>query len=156
MDELQIRNSVIAKARSLYIPKVTNNISVALKLFLKNNATEKEKIPLIISRKTRPANWVDKIGRPKCPKCDRDLLFNISKSLWQCDLCSFKMDVATKDCPECNSKMTVSPVNVSRCTMVDSIYNSVWTCRNKECMETIYNKETIQEIITKEGLNGIS
>lgn len=147
MNELQIRNNTISKARSLYIPSVTTNISVALELFLKNNATEDEKVPLVISRENRPANWVDKIGRPKCLKCDRDMLLNITKGLWQCEICGTLMDIATKHCPECNESMTIAPVNVSRCTMVDSKYNSVWTCRNDKCMETIYNKETIQDIL---------
>ena len=156
MTEFDIRNNVIAKARSLYIPSVTKNISVALELFLKNDATTDEQVPLRISRKNRPSNWVDDIGRPNCPKCNRELLFNISKSLWQCDLCDFKMDIATRVCPECNGPMSVVPVNVSRCTKVDSKYNSAWTCSNKECMEIIYNEKTIQEILTEEGANGIS
>ena len=156
MTEEQKRNNIIAKARSLYIPGVTNNISVALELFLKNNTTEDEKVPLVISRKNKPTNWVDDIGRPKCPKCSIGLSLNIAKGLWQCDLCSFKIDIAIKDCPECNGQMAVVPINVSRCTRVDGDYSSVWTCKNKECMNTIYNKETMQEILTEEKANGIS
>jgi DNA-directed RNA polymerase subunit RPC12/RpoP len=147
MTEEQKRNTIIAKAMAIYIPKVTMNISIALELFLKNNATIDEQIPLIISRKTRPANWVDKIGRPKCLRCDRDMMLNTSKGLWRCDLCEFTLDIKIKDCPRCNSRMAVVPVNISRCTKVDNKYNSVWMCKNKECMNTIYNKETIREIL---------
>jgi ribosomal protein L37AE/L43A len=143
----QKRNTIIAKARSLYIPMVTTNISVALELFLKNDATADEQIPLRISRKTRPKNWVDKIGRPVCLKCDREMLLNITNGNWQCDMCGATLDIKIKYCPECNSNMTVAPVNVSRCTRVDKKYNSAWMCKNKECMNTIYNKETIQEIL---------
>lgn len=153
--EEQIRNNIIAKARSMYIPRVTRNVSIALEMFLKNNATEDEKIPLVVSRKSRPANWVDNMGRPKCPKCNIGLSLNIGQGLWQCDLCEFKKDVKIKKCPDCNEPMMVVPVNVSRCTRVDGDYNSAWTCKNKECMNTIYNKETMQEILMEEKANGI-
>jgi len=75
------------------------------------------------------------------------MLLNITKGLWQCVVCGLRMDTVARHCPECNELMSISPVNVSRCTRVDSKYNSVWTCRNNECMETIYNKETMQEIL---------
>ena len=156
MTEDQKRKNIIAKARSFYIPKVTNSISIALELFLKNDATEDEKIPLVISRKTKPANWVDEMGRPKCPKCNIGLTLNTLGGLWQCDLCGLKRDIKTKDCPDCNEPMVVVPVNVSKCTRVDGDYNSAWTCKNKECMNTIYNKETMQEILMEGKTNGIS
>jgi ribosomal protein S27AE len=156
IDELYLRDNVIEKARSLYIPNITNNISIALEMFLKNDATENEKVPLVISRETRPANWVDVMGRPKCPRCSIGLSLNVNKNLWQCDICGFKINIKIKNCPECNRSMMLKPVNVSRCTKVDGNYNSVWTCRNKECMETIYNEKTIQEILTDGGANGIS
>lgn len=149
MDKLHLRNNIIAKARLLYIPGVTNNISVALELFLKNDATEDEKVPLIISRKNKPTNWVDDIGRPKCPKCNIGLSLNTWKGLWQCDLCKFERDAKIKNCPKCNESMNIVPVNVSKCTRVDKKYNSVWTCKNEECMNAIYNKETMQEILTE-------
>lgn len=147
MTKDQERQTIIAKARSFYIPKVTNNISVALEMFLKNNATENEKIPLTISRKNKPGNWVDDMGRPKCPKCNIGLTLNTFGGLWQCDLCGLKIDIKTKNCPDCNKPMIVVPVNVSRCTQVDKKYNSAWTCKNEECMNTIYNKKTMQEIL---------
>ena len=156
MTEEQKRNNIIARARSLYIPETTTSISIALELFLKNDATDDEKIPLVISRKNKPANWVDEMGRPKCPKCNMGLTLNINKNLWQCDLCGLKVDIKIKDCPECNRPMVVVPVNISRCTQVDKKYNSAWMCKNKECMNTIYNKETMQEILTEGGANGIS
>jgi hypothetical protein len=147
MTEDQKRKNIIAKARLLYIPKITNNISIALELFLKNDATIDEKVPIVISRKTRPASWVDEMGRPKCPKCNIGLTLNTLDGLWQCDYCGLKRDIKTKKCPDCNKPMVVAPVNVSRCTQVDKKYNSAWTCKNKECMNTIYNKETMQEIL---------
>lgn len=156
MTEDQKRNNIIAKARALYIPMVTTSVSIALELFLKNDVTGDENIPLVISRKNRPVNWVDEMGRPKCPKCDTGLTLNIGQGLWQCDICKYIRDIKIKDCPECNEPMMVVPVNVSRCTRVDGDYNSAWTCKNKECMNTIYNKETMQEILMEEKANGIS
>jgi len=147
MTEDQKRKNIIAKARLLYIPKMTKNISIALELFLKNDATTDELVPIVISRKTKPANWVDEMGRPKCPKCDIGLTLNTLDGLWQCDLCGFKSELKTRNCPDCNEPMVVVPVNVSRCTQVDKKYNSAWMCKNKECMNTIYNKETMQEIL---------
>lgn len=154
--EEQKRNNIIAKARSLYIPNVTKNISVALELFLRNDANVDEQVPLVVSRKTKPANWVDDMGRPKCPRCKIGLTLNINKNLWQCDLCRDKYEIKIKDCPKCNESMKIVPVNISRCTRVDSKYNSAWMCKNKECMETIYNKKTMQEILTEGNANGIS
>lgn len=146
MDDIQ-RKTIISKARSLYIPMVTDNISVALKLFLKNDATVDEQIPIVISRKSRPANWVDRMGRPTCPKCNIGLTLNMVKNIWQCDLCMFEKEIRIKDCPECSKQMMLRPVNVSRCTKIGGGYNSMWLCKNEECMNTIYNKETIQEIL---------
>lgn len=156
MTDEQKRYNIIEKARALYIPKVTNNISVALELFLKNDATKDEEIPLSITRKSKPKNWVDNVGRPKCPECNIGLTLNVTSGLWQCDLCEFKVEIKIKKCPTCNEQMVVVPVNISRCTKVDDKYNSAWMCKNKDCMDTIYNEETIQEILIKGGANGIS
>lgn len=69
-----LRESIIAKARALYMPSYTNSISIALSLYLKNNASEHEKIPLLISSAKVPKSWIDQIGRPACPDCARPLL----------------------------------------------------------------------------------
>lgn len=97
MNELQIRNNIIAKARRKYIPFQTKNISEALGLYLKNDT--KEQIPLTINRKTRPKNIADLIGRPDCPECKQEMMLRIIntpqgkanlkgwKTCWECLNC---------------------------------------------------------------------
>ena len=73
IDKLILRNIVLSRARKKYIPSHTMNISTALKLYLENNATKNEQVPLLISKKDKPKNWIDNTGRPSCPKCASDL-----------------------------------------------------------------------------------
>ena len=50
-------------------------------------------------------------------------------------------------CSVCNSPMELFPVNDKPETQTgDLTDNSVWLCRNKKCMYTIYNNETVKEI----------
>ena len=51
------------------------------------------------------------------------------------------------NCPTCSTPMQLLPVNVSEGTKTNDDSKSVWLCSNKECMHTIYNKESINEII---------
>lgn len=100
MNELQIRNNIIAKARKKYIPSRTKNISRALELYLKNDT--KERIPLTINKRTRPKNIADLIGRPKCPKCKQEMMLRIIhtpqgkanlkgwKTCWECINCGYE------------------------------------------------------------------
>lgn len=50
-------------------------------------------------------------------------------------------------CPECGIAIKLLPVNINPETRTgDPKDKSVWMCRNQECMYTIYNKETIEEV----------
>jgi hypothetical protein len=50
-------------------------------------------------------------------------------------------------CPECPATMFVYAVNTSRGDKTGDLTDkSVWLCQNPECMHTIYNKETIEEL----------
>lgn len=80
IEELQIRNTIIAKARKKYIPSQTMNISKALELYLKNDAKENEQIPLTITKKTRPKTIANLIGRPTCPECGEKKMLRIIKT----------------------------------------------------------------------------
>ena len=50
-------------------------------------------------------------------------------------------------CSECQTVMGLFPINTCAGDQVDGSLNSVWICPNKDCMETIYNKQPVREII---------
>lgn len=52
-----------------------------------------------------------------------------------------------KFCPICQSIMFLYAVNVNKATQTEDDSKSVWICKSPDCMECIYNKETIQELI---------
>jgi len=56
-----------------------------------------------------------------------------------------------KSCPLCQSNMILLPVNINRETKTTDNSKSVWFCKNKDCLETIYNKENIDTITRKRG-----
>lgn len=101
-DEIQKRKFILSKARKKYISSQTRNITEALKLYLKNDANEDEQISLIITKKTKPKNWIDRLGRPKCPDCGFDLGLRIInkpqghgnlygwKTCWECIKCGYE------------------------------------------------------------------
>lgn len=102
MDESQKRFNIIAKARKKYIPLQTMNISKALELYLKNNKIKDEQIPLTITKKTRPKNIADLIGRPNCPDCKQEMMLRIIntpqgnqnlrgwRTCWECVNCGYE------------------------------------------------------------------
>jgi len=58
----------------------------------------------------------------------------------------------TKPCSECPAVMFLYDVNFSPNSQTgDEKDKTVWICQNEECMETIYNKETVEEIIKSGG-----
>lgn len=107
MDELRTRNRIIGEARRKYIPAETRNISTAVRLYLdhlqRTKGTPANKLPAgQITRKTKPKNWVDKMGRPKCPKCRTKLGLRLVttpkgksnlkgyKFCWECERCGYE------------------------------------------------------------------
>lgn len=54
-----------------------------------------------------------------------------------------------KLCPVCQSIMFLYGVNVNKATQTEDDSKSVWICRSPECMECIYNKESVQELIAQ-------
>lgn len=54
-------------------------------------------------------------------------------------------------CPLCSTQMRLLPVNISKETLTNDDSKSVWLCPNKACMNTIYNRESIDELIRKGG-----
>ncbi len=55
-------------------------------------------------------------------------------------------------CRDCTGAMSLFEVNISKATKTgDPTDKTVWLCKNKECMNAIYNKETYQEISESGG-----
>ena len=52
-----------------------------------------------------------------------------------------------KKCPDCKTHMILVPVNNTPATQTgDPSDKSQWVCNNKDCMSTIFNKQTTDEI----------
>jgi len=58
-----------------------------------------------------------------------------------------------KECPECQRSMSLLPVNINSATYTGDSSKSVWLCTNQDCMNTIYNTETVEEILKNYGKN---
>jgi hypothetical protein len=107
MNETERRDKIIVWIRKKYIPSKTKNISIAIQLFVKDveNNVIKDKniaIPCIITRGTKPKNWIDKGNRPRCPKCSAEMGLrpimmpkgknNVKgyRSCWECLNCGYE------------------------------------------------------------------
>jgi len=54
-------------------------------------------------------------------------------------------------CPDCRSPMRLLEVNTGPATRTNDNSESVWLCTNKACMNTIYNKKSVNEILKNHG-----
>ena len=68
----------------------------------------------------------------------------INKLHERCNMAVFK-------CPECNTTMRLYPVNTNPGDQTEDDSKSVWVCPNRDCMENIYNKQTMQELLKNGG-----
>lgn len=59
-------------------------------------------------------------------------------------------------CPQCNAIMQLYSVNTQPGNQTGDNSKSVWFCPNMNCMETIYNKNSVQEIIKERRQNALS
>jgi hypothetical protein len=50
-------------------------------------------------------------------------------------------------CPDCQSPMQLLGLNISPATQTGDDSQSVWLCTNRKCMNTIYNTESVQQIM---------
>ena len=61
-----------------------------------------------------------------------------------------QVKIPTIQCPLCPAIMFLYPVNINPSTQTgDTKDNSVWLCQSKNCMHTIYNTQTVEEISSK-------
>ena len=54
-------------------------------------------------------------------------------------------------CPDCQYPMRLLPINISAATQTNDDSKSVLLCTYKKCMNTIYNKESVEEILKNKG-----
>lgn len=101
-DEIQKRSFILSKARKKYIPSQTKSITNALELYLRDDVKKDEQISLTITKKTKPRNIADLIGRPNCPNCKQEMMFRIIntpqgnqnlrgwRTCWECVNCGYE------------------------------------------------------------------
>lgn len=72
--DFQRRMEEVAKARKIFIPHVTKNISIAFELY--QEVLAQEKMEVFISTKqggNKPMTPFDDVVRPRCEDCDTEL-----------------------------------------------------------------------------------
>jgi len=67
------------------------------------------------------------------------------------ELARMPVRAAVTMCPDCRAPMRLLGVNISPATQTNDNSKSVWFCTNKKCMNTIYNKESVEEILKNKG-----
>ena len=58
------------------------------------------------------------------------------------------------ECPLCSAPMRLLPINFTPATLTGEDSKSVWLCSKASCMNTIYNKESIEEIAQQNRKGG--
>lgn len=95
------RDEIIDRAREKYImPGITNNITDALALYLKNDAPEDEQIPIwIITPEIHQMREILKQIRPRCDECGEELYLKTGavdphgvkyRTAWLCKNCEIE------------------------------------------------------------------
>jgi len=95
------RDTVIERARIVYMDSgVTNNITEALRLYLRDVAGPDEQVPLFISSpEQHQMREVLKFGRPECDFCKAEMFFRICAvdqhgtthaTAWVCKNCGYE------------------------------------------------------------------
>lgn len=91
------RHLAVARAKRMYWPHLTNNITLAFNIY-QTILAEQER-DLFITNSTRRQTLIDGYVRPKCPECDFNLGLEIIntpkgranrygwKTVWRCPVC---------------------------------------------------------------------
>ncbi len=56
-------------------------------------------------------------------------------------------------CPDCGRVMQLYPVNTGPRDQVGGGFHSQWACPGRDCMETIYNRETVDQLMAAMGFS---
>ena len=96
-EEFESRMVDVSKARAIFIPHITKNISVAFRFYQDILAEEQQQVFLSTAvMGNRPMSPLDEYERPKCPECENELLMRIKpkdqdgtewETSWYCDKC---------------------------------------------------------------------
>lgn len=96
-EEFRDRTETIARARKIFIPHVTKNVSVAFELYQEVLA-EQERVRFLstVTGGKISMSWLDQYERPKCPECQEPLYLRVItivkgpgnwegwKTCWEC------------------------------------------------------------------------
>lgn len=76
--EFTDRVEAIARARKIFIPHITKNISIAFELYQEVLA-EQNRVRFLttVTGGKVPKTWLDQYERPKCPECGNDLYLQV-------------------------------------------------------------------------------
>jgi hypothetical protein len=76
--EFHDRLAAVARARKIFTPHITKNISIAFDLYQEILAEQERKRFLTsISGGRVPPSWIDRYERPRCPECQESLYLRI-------------------------------------------------------------------------------
>lgn len=99
-EEFEDRTQAVLRAQEIFMPHITNNISIAFEIYQKVLAEEERKLSLSKERK-KHYNIMSHYKRPDCPKCGKELglrIINIPQgkknvhgynTAWECE-CSYE------------------------------------------------------------------
>lgn len=78
LQDFKERTEAIARARKIFIPHITKNISVAFMLYQEVLADYERKVFLnTVNGGKVPMSWLDNFERPRCPKCNEPLYLRL-------------------------------------------------------------------------------
>ena len=88
--------AAIARARRIFIPHFTNNITFAYELYQEMLAEHQRQVRVnTLSAGHQPPSVIDQLGRLTCLKCDTPMALRILsngkfKTQWECPRCTYK------------------------------------------------------------------
>jgi len=97
LNEFRDRTETLIRARKIFIPNITKNITVAFELYQEVLA-EQERVRFLstVTGGKVSMTWLDQYERPKCPECGKDLYLRLInkpkgssnahgyKTCWEC------------------------------------------------------------------------
>ena len=96
-EEFRDRVGAVTRARRIFIPYLTKNITIAFELYQEVLAEqERDRFLTTITGGRTPMTWLDQYKRPKCPECQEPLYLRVItvvkglgnqegwKTCWEC------------------------------------------------------------------------